>query len=82
MATTGFASNLVYQTVAFDLLTKSSTTVLANTTRNQGPYLRPGANASIACVFQVTANTQPGTADTKRSFEVLMCSDTAPTAGS
>ncbi len=76
----------VYKLVSFAQLTQSTTTVVANTTRTQGPYLRLGGNATIACVFKDTlSGAGSGAGGTTASspdgmYQILQCSDSAQTA--
>ncbi len=74
------AQTTIFMGVSWALLTKSSTTVLANTTRTQGPYLRLGGNAGISCAFKDTQNNVSTLSSPDHMYQIIMCTDTGQTA--
>lgn len=67
----------VLKLVNIQQLKSSTTTVLANTTRTLGPYLRLGGNTAIQCVYKDTAYAAIGPSSPDGSWQVVFCRDTA-----
>lgn len=74
-------TNIVFIPVQVHELTKSTSTIIGNTTRTHGPYLRLAGNAAdLLCVFKNTTNVATTNTTVDGAYKVVLCSDVAQTA--